>query len=95
MTTENQESFLMKHIFTFLLLGVFGALGIGMIWFQYEMTNPNGDVQQALSKEQAQLDQVKGDCKALGTWIINQGANPLNLDGVVDQAKNIYMVNCK
>lgn len=95
MRLSKEESFLSAYCMEIGLIVAFVAIGIMLFWFQYEMTNPNGPVQQVISQEQTQLDQVKGNCKALGDWILKQGGNPLNLDSVVDQAKNIYMVNCK
>lgn len=95
MRLSKEESWLSAYSMELLFIGAFVTIGLLMVWFNYEMTNTQGPVQQAIIKEQSQLDQVKGNCKALGDWIIKQGGNPLNLDSVVDQAKNIYMVNCK
>ena len=93
MTTENSEHFLMRHIFVILPIGLIASLIIGMFWFQYEMTNPNGEVQQAITQEQNHLDSIKNDCKALGNYILDNKGELL--DPVVREARDLYMVNCR
>lgn len=88
-----QESWLSRNWFMLLLPIMFLVLIIGMFWFSYEMTDPNGDVQKAKDSEQKQLDSIKSDCKALGNYILdNKGSL---LDPIVREARDIYLVNCK
>lgn len=86
-------SFFYRYDMPLILLSVFVALGIGLLWFHYEMTDPQGDVQKAITREENKLDSVKSDCKALGNFILdNKG---VLLDPVVREARDIYLVNCK
>lgn len=88
-----QESWLSRNWFMLILPIAFAILIGGLFWFSYEMKDPNGDVQQALSKEQNHLDSIKSDCKALGNYILdNKGSL---LDPVIREARDLYMVNCK
>ena len=86
-------SFLFENDIKIILFAALGAIVVGLFWFQYEMTNPNGDVQQALHKEQVHLDAIKSDCKALGNYILDNKGELL--DPVVREARDLYMVNCK
>ena len=85
-------TFLYEHDMHLILVGAILAVIITMFWFQYEMTNPNGDVQQALHTEQDHLDSIKSDCKALGNYILDNKGELL--DPVVREARDLYMVNC-
>ena len=88
-----QESWLSRNWFMLLLPVMFTILIVGLIWFSYEMRDPNGDIQQALSKEQNHLDLIKSDCKALGSYILDNKGDLL--DPVVREARDLYLVNCK
>lgn len=90
---SQNENWLLKHSVSLLFLGVIFALVISLLWFRFEMIDPNGDVQKALQQENDKLESIKSDCKALGNYILyNKGSI---LDPVVREARDIYLVNCK
>lgn len=86
-------TFLYEHDMQIIFIGAFIAIGLTMLWFQFEMTNPQGDVQKALSNEQSHLDSIKSDCKALGKYVLDSKGELL--DPIVREARDLYMVNCK
>ena len=86
-------TFLYKYDRFLILIGVFVVLGVGLLWFRFEMVDPQGDVQKALTQEQNKLDSIKSDCKALGGFILDNKGELL--DPIVREARDLYMVNCK
>lgn len=90
-----ERSFLQEnYIWLIVAVSIITIFTVVIVAFYITVNDSRAAIKKALDDETAELNKVKGDCKALGNWIIKQGSNPLNLDPVVDEAHNLYMVNC-